>query len=40
MERYLAHRSLTLEDLESYASMFERPDAEELALFDLPTAAP
>jgi len=36
MERNLGRRSLTRDDLESYAASFQRPDAEELGLYDPP----
>lgn len=35
-ERHLGHRSLTRDDPEEYASMLDRPDAEELSQFDPP----
>lgn len=34
MERPLGRRPLTLADLEIYAGRFQRPDAQELALYD------
>lgn len=34
MDQQRDSRALTREDLESYASVFERPDAEELTLYD------
>lgn len=37
MERKLGHRPLTLADLEKYEAIIERPDADELALFDSPS---
>lgn len=36
-ERRLGHRALTLADLEESTKFIERPDAEELALFDPPS---
>jgi len=36
MERNSGRRSLTRDDLESYAALFQRPDAEELGLYDPP----
>ncbi len=37
IERKLGHRPLTLADLEEWAAIIQRPDAEELALFDSPS---
>ncbi len=37
IERKLGHRPLTLADLEEWAAIIQRPDAEELSLFDLPS---
>ncbi len=34
MERRLGRRALTVADMESYAATIQRPNAEELALFD------
>ncbi len=38
MERRLGHRAFTLADLEESMKFLERPDTEELALFDSPSA--
>lgn len=38
MERRLGHRAFTLADLEESVKFLERPDPEELALFDPPPA--
>jgi predicted kinase len=37
-ERALGARALTREDIAAYAASFQRPDAEELALYDSPLA--
>lgn len=36
MERHFGRRPLARADLESYAARFQRPDAEELSLYDPP----
>lgn len=36
MERYLGRRPLTRADIEGYAMKFQRPDTEELSLYDPP----
>lgn len=36
-ERRLGHRALTLADLEESMEFIERPDTEELALFNPPS---
>jgi predicted kinase len=38
MERRLGHRALTPADMDNYQVLIERPDAEELALYDTPSA--
>jgi predicted kinase len=38
MKRRLGHRALTLADLERYEAFLQRPDTEELGLFDPPYA--
>jgi predicted kinase len=40
MEGRLGHRAFTRADLEESTKFIERPDAEELALFDPPSASP
>ena len=37
MERNLGHRALTLADMEDYVALIERPEAEELSLYDPPS---
>jgi len=37
IERKLGHRPLTLADLEEWSAIIQRPDAEELSLFDFPS---
>jgi predicted kinase len=38
MERRLGHRPLTPADLDHYQALIERPESEEIALYDRPSA--
>jgi predicted kinase len=38
MELFAGRRTLTREDIDGYDTMFERPDAEELSLYDPPSS--